>query len=181
MLGLTGVVLRAAGCAFPKPLPEPLSLWTFDETGGTSFADSGPANVPMAIIGTWADLSTGSMVQGIGGTSAYTSGSGYATIPANDPDHNLSGLTISFYYQRDSAAAKHILLAAGDGAQVGDFSIEFWQTGVCAVITLARTHSSGSLKARMVLPAPICRSAPHTGSTSPSVLWARGSIWMASR
>ena len=112
MLGLAGVVLRAAGCAFPKPLPELLSLWKFDETsGGRGFADSGPANLPMAIVGTWADLSTASMVQGIGGTSAYTDGSGYATIPANQPDHDLSELTISFYYQRNSAAAKHILLA----------------------------------------------------------------------
>jgi Concanavalin A-like lectin/glucanases superfamily len=131
MLGLAGVALRAAGCAFPKPLPELRSLWQLDETsaGGGVFADSGPANLPMAIVGTWADLSTASMVQGIGGTSAYTEGSGYATIPANQPDHDLSELTISFYYQRNSAAAKHILLAAGDGTQVGDFSIEVLANG----------------------------------------------------
>jgi hypothetical protein len=70
------------------------------------------------------------MVEGAGGTSAYTDGSASATIPVNDPDHNLSKLTISFYYQRNSAAAKHILLAAGpDGSQAGNFSIEVLANG----------------------------------------------------
>jgi Concanavalin A-like lectin/glucanases superfamily len=126
-------VLRAAipGAAFAQTWPTLVSLWTFDETSaaGGVFADSGPASVPMSIVGTWADLSTASMVQGIGGTSAYTNGSGHATIPADDPEHDLSELTISFYYQRNSAAAKHILLAAGDGTQAGDFSIEVLANG----------------------------------------------------
>jgi hypothetical protein len=124
-------VLRAAlpGAAFAQTWPTLISLWEFDETSGPSFADSGPANVPMTIVGTWADLSTPSMIQGIAGTSAYTNGSGYATIAANDPDHDLSELTISFYYQRNSAAAKHVLLAAGDGTQPGDFSIEVLANG----------------------------------------------------
>jgi hypothetical protein len=128
MLGASHAVLLGA-CAAPPEVPALISLWSFDETGGMSFADSGPANVPMTIVGAWADLSTASMVQGIGGTSAYTNGTGHATIPANDPDHNLSELTISFYYQRNSAAAKHILLAAGNGTQAGDFSIEVLADG----------------------------------------------------
>ena len=126
-------VLRAAipGAALAQTWPTLISLWKFDETSATGgvFADSGPANVPMGIVGTWADLSTGALVQGIGGTSAYTNGSGHATIPANDPAHDLSELTISFYYQRNSAAAKHILLAAGDGTEPGDFSIEVLANG----------------------------------------------------
>jgi hypothetical protein len=36
---------------------------------------------------------------------------------------------MSFYYQRNSAAAKQILVAAGDGAQAGDFSIEVLANG----------------------------------------------------
>jgi Concanavalin A-like lectin/glucanases superfamily len=128
MLGASQAVQLGA-CATQQQVPAPISLWSFDETGGTSFADHGPANVPMDIVGTWADLSTASMVQGIGGTSAYTNGSGHATIPANDPDHDLSELTISFYYQRNSAAAKQILLAAGNGTQAGDFSIEVLANG----------------------------------------------------
>lgn len=125
--------LRAAipGAAFAQTWPTLISLWKFDETSASAgvFADSGPANVPMDMVGTWADLSTGSLVQGIEGTSAYTNGSGHATIPADDPDHDLSELTISFYYQRNSAAAKHILLAAGDGTEPGDFSIEVLANG----------------------------------------------------
>ena len=67
----------------------PVSLWSFDEIAGPSFDDSGQADVSMAMVGTWANLSTASMVQGIGGTSAYTDGSAYATLPANQPGHDL--------------------------------------------------------------------------------------------
>ena len=129
MLGVVRALLP--GAAFAQTWPTLISLWRFDETSaaGGVFSDVGPASVAMNIGGTWASLSTGSMVQGVGGTSAYTDGSGFATIPANDPDHNLSELTISFYYQRNSAAAKHILLAAGDGTQAGDFSLEVLANG----------------------------------------------------
>jgi hypothetical protein len=128
MLGALQAVLPGAAAA--QPVRSPISLWSFDETSGTTFADLGPAHVPMTIVGTWASLTTASMVQGVGGTSAYTNGSGsYATIPANDPDHNLGALTISFYYERNSATIKHILLAAGNGSQAGDFSIEVLPNG----------------------------------------------------
>lgn len=129
MLGVASVALRA--CSIPQSPSSPLvGLWSFDETGvGAVFEDIGPGNVPMTIVGTWADLSTGSIVQGVDGTSAYTSGGGYATLPANQPAHALSALTISFYYQRASAASKQILLAAGDGSEAGDFSIEVPATG----------------------------------------------------
>ena len=127
MLGVLQAVLPSAG--FAQTWPKLISLWTFDETSGTRFADSGPADLPMAIAGTWADLSTGSLIREIGGTSAYTNGSAYATIPADHPDHDLAALTISFYYQRNSTAAKQILLAAGDGTQAGDFSIEVLPNG----------------------------------------------------
>jgi hypothetical protein len=131
MVGATQAALL--GAAFAQTWPTLISLWTFDETSdaGGVFGDLGPANVPMDIVGTWADLSTDSMVQEIGGTSAYTDGSGYATIPANDPDHDLAELTISFYYQRNSAAAKHVLLAASDALSTGagDFSIEVLPNG----------------------------------------------------
>ena len=98
MLGVLQAVLP--GAAFAQTWPRLISLWPFDETSGTSFADSGPADVPMALVGSWADLSTGSLIEGVDGTSAYTNGSAYATIPANRPDHDLAALTISFYYQR---------------------------------------------------------------------------------
>jgi hypothetical protein len=131
MLGVLRGLLP--GAAFAQTWPTLISLWQFDETSpaGGVFTDFGPANVPMNIVGTWADLSTDSMIQGIGGTSAYTGGSGYATIAANDPDHDLAELTISFYYQRNSAAAKHVLLAASDALStgVGDFSIEVLPNG----------------------------------------------------
>jgi hypothetical protein len=129
MLGVLRAAIPAA--AFGQ-LPAPISRWQFDEMGVTSFADSGPANVPMDIVGIW--LSTSPLVTPIpedpeSERSAYTDGSGYATIPANHPAHDLPGLTISFYYQRNSAAAKHVLLAAGDGTQPGDFSLEVLANG----------------------------------------------------
>jgi Concanavalin A-like lectin/glucanases superfamily len=127
MAGAIQVVWQ--GAAFAQSWPNLVSLWKLDETDGASFADSGPADVAMAFGGPWADLSSGSLIEGDDGTSAYTDGSGYATIPAGDPDHDLAELTISFYYQRQSAAAKQILLAAGDGTQVGDFSIEVLANG----------------------------------------------------
>jgi hypothetical protein len=127
MLGALPAALPGAGLA--QTWPRLVSLWTFDETSGPSFADSGEAHVPMDIVGTWADLSGASLIEGIDGTSAYTSGSGYATIPADRPEHDLAELTISFYYQRQSAAAKQILLAAGDDSQPGDFSIEVQADG----------------------------------------------------
>jgi hypothetical protein len=37
----------------------------------------------MTIVGTWADLTTDVIVQGVGGTSAYTRGRGYVTPPAD--------------------------------------------------------------------------------------------------
>ena len=129
MLGVAKAALF--GAAFAQQGPVLVSLWAFDETSdaGGVFNDLGPASLAMDIVGTWADLSTDSMVQGIGGTSAYTAGSGYATTPANHPAHNLPALTISFYYQPNSAAAKHILFAAGNGTQTGDFSIELLANG----------------------------------------------------
>jgi hypothetical protein len=129
MLGVAKAALF--GAAFAQQGPVLVSLWAFDETSdaGGVFNDLGPASLAMDIVGTWADLSTDSMVQGIGGTSAYTGGSGYATTPANHPAHELPALTISFYYQPNSAAAKHILFAAGNGTQAGDFSIELLANG----------------------------------------------------
>ena len=129
MLGVAKAALF--GAAFAQQGPILVSLWAFDETSdaGGVFNDLGPASLAMDIVGTWADLSTDSMVQGIGGTSAYTNGSGYATTPANHPAHDLPALTISFYYQPNGAAAKHILFAAGNGTQAGDFSIELLANG----------------------------------------------------
>ena len=129
MLGAAQAALF--GAAFAQQRPALVSLWAFDETSdaGGAFNDLGPASLAMDIVGTWADLATDSMVQGIGGTSAYTSGFGYATIPANHPAHELSALTISFYYQPNGAAAKHILFVAGNGSQAGDFSIELLTNG----------------------------------------------------
>ncbi|MGH6921109.1 MAG: LamG-like jellyroll fold domain-containing protein, partial [Geminicoccaceae bacterium] len=122
--------MRAAGCTWLKPA-DPISRWELDETSSAEgvFEDRGPAHVLMILNGIWADLTTGSLVEGVGGTSAYTDGSAFATIPANAAAHNLAALTISFYYQRNSAAAKHTLLAAGDGTQTGDFSIEALANG----------------------------------------------------
>ena len=126
-------VLRAAlpGAAFAQSSGTLVSLWAFDETSGAGgvFDDLGPADLPMSIVGSWPDLTTGSIVQGVGGTSAYTDGSAYATIPADQAAHALNALTLSFYYERGSAAAKQILLAAGDGSQAGDFSIEVLANG----------------------------------------------------
>lgn len=129
MAGVASVALRAAGR--PKASPALTSRWELDETSSAAgvFEDRGPAHVLMILSGTWADLTTGSLVEGIGGTSAYTDGSAYATIPANMAAHDLAALTISFYYQRGSAAAKHTLLAAGDGTQAGDFAIELLESG----------------------------------------------------
>jgi Concanavalin A-like lectin/glucanases superfamily len=133
MLGVANVALRAAGWAFVKPSANPISRWELDETSSAEgvFEDRGPAHVLMVHAGTWADLTTDPLVEGDDGTSAYTDGSAYATIPANVAAHDLAGLTISFYYQRASAAAKQILLAAGEAGvhQAGDFSIEVLANG----------------------------------------------------
>ena len=118
------------------PLPSgPISIWPLNETSGTVFDDTEPANVNGTIFNTWADLSTTTMVAGGGGTSVYT-GAGvpppYATFPASQAAHNLTNLTISFYYQRRTTTAKHVLLAAGAVAtdiQPGDFSIEVLANG----------------------------------------------------
>ena len=129
MLGVATIALRAAGCSLPQASNAPVSHWTFDETAGGTFADEGPASVPMSLVGSWSDFSTGSLVQGVAGTSAYTNGSAYATLPADAATHNFTALTISFYYQRESASEKHILLAGGDGSEIGDFSIEVLPNG----------------------------------------------------
>ena len=117
MLGVASAALWAAGCSWPKPSATPISRWEFDETSSAEgvFEDRGPAHVLMIHVGTWADLTTDPLVAGDDGTSAYTDGSAYATIPADVPAYNLAAITISFYYQRKSASDKHILLAAGDG------------------------------------------------------------------
>jgi Concanavalin A-like lectin/glucanases superfamily len=129
MLGALRAILP--GVAFAQTSATMVSLWAFDETTDVSgvFDDLGSANVPMSLVGTWADLTTGSLVQNVGGTSAYTSGTAYATLPANQPAHNLAALTISFYYQRNAAAGTQVLLAAGNGTQAGDFSIEVLADG----------------------------------------------------
>ena len=131
MPGVANVALRAAGWAFVKPSANPISRWELDETSSAQgvFEDRGPAFVSMIVAGIWADMTTGSLVEEVGGTSAYTDGSAYARIPADEPQHNLAALTISFYYQRNSAAARQVLLAAGDGTQAGDFSIEILSNG----------------------------------------------------
>jgi hypothetical protein len=133
---LWNVQLSAAQIAALEParsvtlvVPAPISTWTLNGTGG--FADSGAADVDFTIAGTFADLTTGSMVQGGSGNSAYTDGSGtYATLPANVAGHSLSALTLSFYYQRNSTAAKHVLFAVGDGTVAGDLSIEVLPGGL---------------------------------------------------
>ena len=131
MLGVASVALWAAGCTWPKPSADPISRWEFDETSSAEgvFEDRGPAHVLMIHAGTWADLTTDPLVAGDDGTSAYTDGSAYATIPADVPAYNLAAITISFYYQRESASDKHILLAAGNGSQGGDFSLEVLPNG----------------------------------------------------
>ena len=119
--------LSAASAA--AKVPTPISTWTLDGTGG--FNDSGPAAVNMTIVGSWTDLTTGSLVSGVGGTSACNAGTGaYATLPASQAAHNLGALTLSFYYQRNSMAAKHVLFAIGDGTAIGDLSIEVLANGL---------------------------------------------------
>jgi hypothetical protein len=119
--------LSAASAA--AKVPTPISTWTLDGTGG--FNDSGPAAVNMTIVGSWTDLTTGSLVSGVGGTSACNAGTGaYATLPASQAAHNLGALTLSFYYQRNSMAAKHVLFAVGDGTAIGDLSIEVLANGL---------------------------------------------------
>lgn len=130
----SGELSDAQRAALPAPQPVPLptgpiSIWKLDETSGVVFDDSEPANVNATIAGTWADLNTATMVRNVGGTSAHTTGSGWATFPASQAAHALTDLTISFYYQRRTEAAKHVLLAAGDGTAAGDFSIEVLANG----------------------------------------------------
>jgi hypothetical protein len=153
MLGVASVALWAAGCARPEPSADPISRWEFDETSSAEgfFEDRGPAHVLMIHAGTWADLTTDPLVAGDDGTSAYTDGLAYATIPADIAAYNLAAITISFYYQRESASDKHILLAAGNGSEAGDFSIEVlangrlraWHTGQDRV--LRHFESSGGI------------------------------------
>jgi hypothetical protein len=82
MLGESSVLLQA--CSFPKaPSSSLVGLSSFDEIGPAVFDDQGPADLPMTIVGTWADLTTDVIVQGVGGTSAYTRGRGYVTPPAD--------------------------------------------------------------------------------------------------
>ncbi len=174
-------VLRAAlpGAAFAQSSGTLVSLWAFDETSGAGgvFDDLGPAALPMSIVGSWPDLTTDSIVQGVGGTSAYTDGSAYATIPADQAAHALNALTLSFYYERGSAAAKQILLAAGDGTQPGDFSIEVLAERQAARLPCRPGRAcSGSSGMGPASPAPICRSARRIGSTSASGRRVRESI-----
>ena len=128
---LKGALAALPGAALAQSPPSLVSLWAFDETSGAQgmFEDRGPADLPISLVGSWMHLNTGSLVRGIGGASAYTDGTAYATIPANQASHDLAALTISFYYQRDSAAARHILLAAGNGSRPGDFQIEVLANG----------------------------------------------------
>lgn len=130
MLGVASVLLRA--CSSTLAPARLVSLWPFDEVSGasTDFEDLGPGNVPMTIVGSWADLNSGSLVRDLAGTSAYTDGSAYAILPANQAAHDLSALTISLYYQRESAAAKQTILAVGTGSQPGDLSIEVQSNGM---------------------------------------------------
>jgi hypothetical protein len=114
MLGLLRALFPSD--AFAQTWPKLISHWTLDETSGPSFADSGHvANVPMEGVGTWADLPTASLIQGAGGTSAYTNGAGYARLAANHPDHDLSELkgrmhTAAFRRPRPRAPAFAILV-----------------------------------------------------------------------
>ena len=101
-------------------------------SSGSTFVDSGPANIPMTLQKSWQILTLPSMVTGLTGTAAWPGTAGaYATIPANQAAHNLSTLTLSFYYQRNSALARQLLFAVGSASTAvpGDLSIEVQPNG----------------------------------------------------
>jgi hypothetical protein len=116
----------------PVVVQDLVSQWRLDNSDGVTFPDTGPANLPMTLVKPWGNLTLGSMVTGVAGTSAWPGTAGaYATLPANQAAHNLSALTLSIYYQRNSALAKHVLFALGDPntAAIGDMSLEVLQNG----------------------------------------------------
>lgn len=123
MLGLASVVLRAAGCSYPKSETQLIGRWSFDETSGATFADAGGA-VDGTIVGAWDNLSTDSLVTGDAGTSAFKTGVAHAVLPANRPAHDLASLTLSIYYEPRTAISKHVIINRGIGEAPGDFSIE---------------------------------------------------------
>ena len=132
----------------------------------------------MIHAGTWADLTTDPLVAGDDGTSAYTDGSAYATIPADVPAYNLAAITISFYYQREFSlgqahpAGRRRQSCAGRRLLASRCS----RTAGCAPGTRARTAFCASSRARTASPAPTCRSARRIASISRWGRRERGSI-----
>ena len=77
------------------------------------------------VTGIWTAFDTGSLAAGDAGTSFFKNGGlGYVSLPASQAAHNLNALTLSFLYQPYASDNKHNIFAVGDGAQIGDLSIE---------------------------------------------------------
>ena len=120
---MLGVAQRVLQRPLPIPTPVLIGQWLFDETGGTTFAD-GVGVVDGTLIGAWDDLATGSLVEGVGGTSVFKTGTAHGILPAGQPTHDLLSLTLSVYYQPRTATSKHVILSRGSGTAPGDFSLE---------------------------------------------------------
>lgn len=115
----------------PRPVtagvaPDVTLVSRYRVDAGSAVDDVGGVNA--SIVGTFDATDTGSLVQGIAGTSLFkTGGSAHLLLPANNPAHDLSQPSISFYYQPFASDDKHILFTGSDpapGNNVGEFSIE---------------------------------------------------------
>lgn len=123
---------RATAARLFRPLPvtagvapDVTLVSQYDLDGGSAVDAVGGVNA--SIVGTFDATDTGSLVQGVAGTSLFkTDGTAHLLLPANNPAHALSELSIDFYYQPFANDHKHILFTGGtDGVNaIGDFSIE---------------------------------------------------------
>ena len=91
------------------------------------------------------------MATGISGECLYLAGGSYFVFPSGTAAHDLSQLTLIWYFQRNAAVSpKQIICAAGSGTQAGDFSLEVladgrlrgFHTGADAVLRFFEANST---------------------------------------
>jgi len=115
-------VFRTRGYTGNTPASPSGPISTYEMDG--DLVDDGVA-VNGALVGTWTDTAEDPLLAD-GGTSLFKTGGQYGTLPNIAPAHNFGAMTISVYYQPNSALNKHTLLAgSGEFSGVaGDFSLE---------------------------------------------------------
>jgi len=117
---------RTGGMPQESPPPETnlISLYALD--GGTAIdSESG---VDGTIVSNWTATDVTSLVDGVVGTAFYKdiNINAHIILPADNPAHDLDTVSLVFYYQPTSSAAKHVIFAAHTpfAGAPGNFSIE---------------------------------------------------------